>query len=78
MLEHRPLHQELRLGRGNRDILYMLDHRPLHQDVRRKYREGKSIGPSILYVLGHRPLHQDVRRKKPARLCLKSCSSLQW
>ena len=34
MLEHRPLHQELRLGRGNRDILYVLEHRPLHQDLR--------------------------------------------
>ena len=69
MLEHRPLHQELRLGRGNRDILYMLEHRPLHQEVRRKAGMGNSIGPSILYMLGHRPLHQDVRRKNSVRLC---------
>ena len=72
MLEHRPLHQELRLGRGNRDILYVLEHRPLHQEL----RLGRG-NQDILYMLGHRPLHQDVRRKNPARLCLKSCSSPQ-
>ena len=47
-LKHRPLHQDLRLGRGNRDILYVLQHRPLHQDVRRntgKEREHRAIYP---------------------------------
>ena len=44
MLEHRPLHQELRLGGGNRDILYMLEHRPLHQDVRRNTRRERASG----------------------------------
>ena len=44
MLEHRPLHQELRLGRGNRDILYMLEHRPLHQDVRRNTGRERASG----------------------------------
>ena len=44
MLEHRPLHQELRLGRGNQDILYMLEHRPLHQDVRRNTGRERASG----------------------------------
>ena len=44
MLEHSPLHQELRLGRGNRDILYMLEHRPLHQDVRRNTGRERASG----------------------------------